>query len=162
MPKDMESLESNAVQIGAIVEGRVSGITTFGAFVALAGGKSGMVHISEISAGYVKEIRDVLQENQSVRVKIIGVDERGRISLSIKQAMPEDKAKRQPEKTRISGEAPAEFGSVSKKSASTGDSFEDMMARFKSESDEKISDLKKSVTSKRSGFSRKSSGNGKF
>jgi len=150
------------VQVGMVAEGRVTGITAFGAFVSLPGGKSGMVHISEISSGYVKEIRDFLQENQQVRVKVIGIDEKGRIALSIKQAVPEEKPKRQPEAPAVSTEAPAEYVAAARRVPVTGDAFEDMMARFKSESDEKISDLKKSVTSKRSGFSRKNSGSGKF
>lgn len=158
----MNTQENQAVQVGMIVEGRVTGITAFGAFVALAGGKSGMIHISEISTGFVKEVRDHLQEEQIVKVKVIGIDERGRIALSIKQILLEERAKRQAEKPVKSNDAPAEYVSSARKTAETGDSFEDMMARFKSESDEKISDLKKSVMSKRSGFSRKNSGNGKF
>ena len=54
------------LEIGSIVEGKVSGLTSFGAFVSLPDGKSGMVHISEVSTAFVKEIGDVLQVGQDV------------------------------------------------------------------------------------------------
>ena len=58
------------VEVGAIVEGKVTGLTNFGAFVSLPDGKTGMVHISEVAPTYVKEIRDYLTENQEVKVKV--------------------------------------------------------------------------------------------
>ena len=72
--------------VGAIVEGKVTGITKFGAFVALPEGKSGMVHISEVASTFVNDIKDFLQEGQQVKVKIINIDQAGRINLSIKKA----------------------------------------------------------------------------
>ena len=66
-----------ALEVGSVVEGKVTGITKFGAFVELPGGKTGMVHISEVAATYVKEIRDFIQENQVVRVKILAVTPEG-------------------------------------------------------------------------------------
>lgn len=74
-----------ALEVGSVVEGKVTGITKFGAFVELPGGKTGMVHISEVAATYVKEIRDFIQENQVVRVKILAVTPEGRINLSMKR-----------------------------------------------------------------------------
>ena len=59
------------VEVGAIVEGKVTGLTNFGAFVSLPDGKTGMVHISEVAPTYVKEIRDYLTENQEVKVKVL-------------------------------------------------------------------------------------------
>ena len=76
--------------VGAIVEGKVTGITKFGAFVALPEGKSGMVHISEVAASFVSDIKDFLQEGQQVKVKIINIDQAGRINLSIKKAQPQE------------------------------------------------------------------------
>ena len=76
-----------AVEVGSIVEGKVTGITKFGAFVELPDGKTGMVHISEVAATYVKEIRDFIQENQTVRVKVLAVTPEGRVNLSIKRAV---------------------------------------------------------------------------
>lgn len=74
--------------VGSILDGKVTGITKFGAFVALPGGKSGLVHISEIAYSYVNEVSDHLHEGQEVKVKVIGIDQANRINLSIKQVAP--------------------------------------------------------------------------
>ncbi len=86
------------VSVGAILEGTIKSITKFGAFVSLPGGRSGLVHISEIAHSYVADVRDFLTEGQSVKVKVVGIDDAGRINLSIKkttpppsQAMPRDR-----------------------------------------------------------------------
>lgn len=76
------------LEVGTILEGKVTGITKFGAFVELEPGTTGMVHISEVASSYVKEISDHLELGQVVKVKIIGVTPEGKISLSIKQAAP--------------------------------------------------------------------------
>ena len=73
--------------VGSILEGKVTGITKFGAFVSLPENKSGLVHISEIAYSYVNDVKDYLKEGQEVKVKVIGIDENGRINLSIKKAM---------------------------------------------------------------------------
>lgn len=73
--------------VGSVLEGKVTGITKFGAFVSLPEGKSGLVHISEIAYSYVNDVKDHLKEGQEVKVKVIGIDENGRINLSIKKAM---------------------------------------------------------------------------
>ena len=74
--------------VGSIVEGKVTGITKFGAFVSLPEGKSGLVHISEIAHSYVSDVKDFLTEGQTVKVKIINIDDSNRINLSIKKALP--------------------------------------------------------------------------
>ena len=76
-----------ALEVGSIVEGKVTGITKFGAFVELPGGKTGMVHISEVAATYVKEIKDFISDSQIVRVKILAITPDGKINLSIKRAV---------------------------------------------------------------------------
>lgn len=76
------------LEIGAILEGKVTGITKFGAFVALPGGRSGLVHISEVAYSYVNDVSEFLAVGQEVKVKIIGIDENNRINLSIKQTLP--------------------------------------------------------------------------
>ena len=118
------------LDVGAIAAGKVTGITKFGAFVTIAPGKSGLVHISEIAGTYVNDVRDHLTEGQEVMVKVIGVDQTGRMNLSIKAATA----------------APAEETHVrpqQKPQASTGEpSFEDKLKRFMQDSDSKISGLK--------------------
>jgi len=74
--------------VGSILDGKVTGITKFGAFVSLPGGKSGLVHISEIAYSYVNEVSEHLKEGQEVKVKVIGIDQANRINLSIKQVEP--------------------------------------------------------------------------
>ena len=74
-------------QVGSILEGKVTTITKFGAFVALEGGKSGLVHISEIANTFVNDVHDFLQEGQEVKVLVLST-ENGKINLSIKKAQP--------------------------------------------------------------------------
>ena len=76
------------LEIGDVLEGKVTGITKFGAFVELPEGKTGMVHISEVSTAYVEDISQYLKQDQIVKVKVINITEEGKISLSIKKAMP--------------------------------------------------------------------------
>ena len=74
-------------EVGTVLEGKVTSITKFGAFVALEGGKSGLVHISEIANTYVNDVHDFLQEGQDVKVKLLAIKD-GKLDLSIKKALP--------------------------------------------------------------------------
>ncbi len=138
-------------KIGEIYDGKVSGLTSFGAFVRLSNGETGMVHISEVSAGYVKEIGEHLTEGQDVRVKVIGINDNRKISLSIKQAdqnyVPRSAANPREGRERNSGSAARRDRPQpdANRSSSGAMSFEDMMAKFKKDSEEKISVLKKST-----------------
>lgn len=137
-------------KVGEIYEGKITGLTSFGAFVKLSNGESGMVHISEVASTFVKEIKDHLTEGQDVRVKVLAVNENNKISLSIKQA-EEPKKETENRPRRPSGYAQkdrAPRGFQPKKESqqsSSAMSFEDMMAKFKQESDEKMSVLKKTT-----------------
>lgn len=141
------------LEVGAVVEGKVTGITKFGAFVEIGEGKTGMVHISEVASTYVKEIRDHIQEGQVVKVKVLTIAEDGKISLSIKKAAPP--APRAPRAPATSPGRPGDFEWKPTRNTASSDSFEDMMSRFKQTSDEKISDLKRSLDNKHGGFSKK-------
>ena len=121
------------VVVGAVLEGKVTGIMKFGAFVALPGGKSGLVHISEIAYSYVNEVRDFLTEGQQVKVKVIGIDENGRINLSIKKTM-------EPPARKNSG-APRNAAQRSAAPAAPA-TFEDKLKQFMQDSDSKISGLR--------------------
>ena len=94
--------------VGAVVDGKVTGIMKFGAFVSLPGGKSGLVHISEIAYSYVSEVSDFLKEGQEVKVKIIGVDENGRINLSIKKAQEPPAQQQAPRRRQFNQNAGSE------------------------------------------------------
>ena len=134
------------LEVGAVVEGKITGFTTFGAFVDLEGGKKGMVHISEVASEYVKDIKDHLAVGQDVKVKVISISEDGKISLSIRKAAEPPKAAPQQGKPRSSAPKRSTSANVwqGNKTADTApQSFESMMAKFKQESDEKMSDLKR-------------------
>lgn len=135
------------VELGKVVEGKVSGITNFGAFVQLPEGKTGLVHISEVAEEYVKDINAHLKENQIVKVRVISVDNNGKISLSIKKAAEP--------KPIIRSIKPMDIDW--NRGSSDNMSFEDRLSKFMKDSDEKLHDLKKSFESKRgSGGYRKS------
>lgn len=76
------------LEVGKIYEGKVTGITKFGAFVELDKDTTGMVHISEVANTFVSEIKDHLTEGQTVKVKVLNLGDDGKISLSIKKALP--------------------------------------------------------------------------
>ncbi len=129
-------------ELGEIYEGRVTGITKFGAFVTLPEGASGLVHISEIADAYVKEVTDYLQQGQTVKVKVIGIDG-NKINLSIKKAAPPAPrpahpggAPRRPQSRppqNRGGFHGSGMGRVYEKSANA--SFEDKLKQFMQESD---------------------------
>ena len=152
-------------QVGSILEGKVASITKFGAFVALEGGKSGLVHISEIAYTYVNDVKDHLQEGQEVKVKVIGIDDSGRINLSIKKALPsqERPAPRGPRPFHAPRPAapqqpdrPHPAQAAQKPLPPSGDqAFEDKLKRFLSSSEGKMADLNRSMDGKRGGRRRR-------
>lgn len=129
------------LEIGNIVEGKVTGITKFGAFVELPDGKTGMVHISEVSTAYVKEISDHLSENQVVKVKVINITPEGKVSLSIKKCQSAPAPQSPPRQKRSYG--PRRDTWQPPKSSNENMSFEDMLSKFKQTSDDKMSDLRR-------------------
>ena len=155
---------SLALQVGDIVEGKVTGIKPFGAFVSLPEGKTGLVHISEVSYEFVQDLSAVLTDGQAVQVKVLSIAPDGKIALSIKrtQPAPERGARPQNAGARPAGshrppkreEKPRVW--QPKPAAPQGEmSFEDMMARYKSRSEEKIADLKRVTENHRGGYSRR-------
>ncbi len=137
------------LELGKIVDGKVSGITNFGAFIELPEGKSGLVHISEVSKDYVKDINEHLKVGDSVRVKITNIDPNGKIGLSIKKAQEEERKK----KYVFSG-VPAEFSFSADKGEDL--SFEDKLAKFKQDSTDRMQDVKKAAENRRTGYKRPS------
>jgi S1 RNA binding domain protein len=93
-----------AIEVGAKLEGKVTGITHFGAFVDLSGGVTGLVHISEIADNYVKDVKDHLKIDDVVTVKVINVDKDGKIGLSIKQAIERPEGYVPPQRERPAGD----------------------------------------------------------
>lgn len=145
-----------------MVEGKVTGIKPFGAFVSLPEGKTGLVHISEVSYEFVQDISAVLEEGQAVTVKVLSIAPDGKIALSIKrtQPAPERGARHQGGNARPAARRPKREEKPRvwqpKPVAPQGEmSFEDMMARYKSRSEEKIADLKRVTENHRGGYSRR-------
>ena len=93
--------------VGTIISGKVTAITKFGAFVSLPGGKSGLVHISEVAAAFVSDVHDYLTEGQEVTVKILSVSPEGKINLSIKQAQPQQERPQPARSARPQGSRPS-------------------------------------------------------
>ena len=168
------------LEVGKIVEGKVTGITKFGAFVELEPGVVGMVHISEVAPVYVNDIADHLQMGQTVKVKILAVTDEKKISLSIKKALPQQQRPQHPRrefsKDRPQGGGRPRQNHGEPHGGNHGGSgrpsfppayqqhnmpkgpaaFEDMLSKFMQSSDEKISDMKRSrEVSRRSGQRRK-------
>ncbi len=146
------------IEVGSILDGKVTGITKFGAFVSLPGNRSGLVHISEIAYSYVNDVHDLLAEGQEVKVKVIGIDANNRINLSIKQALPppprpERRSGPHPggsgERPRPEGERRTQNrrpnpgrGFVPEPVQPRGPaSFEDQLKQFMASSDSKLSEL---------------------
>ncbi len=165
-----------SVEISKIYEGKVKGITKFGAFVEVEDGTSGLVHISEVSNSFVNDINDILKVGDVVKVKVIKVGDDGKISMSIKQAEPRVKSKygkssdsRASQEGRFGGQNQSKPHQASKPEMNedivysdgfvqktSGDAnFEDMLSKFKASSEERMSDLKRAGDNRRSRSRRK-------
>lgn len=154
---------------GSIYEGKITSITNFGAFVSLPDGPDGLVHISEVSNSFVKDINELFEVGQTVKVKVISIADNGKIALSIKQAQPkEDKPtsahskpkahfdrkptqKKPEQKPQFNPNVPPE--EYWEEQISSNQGFEDMMSKFKKTSQDKFSDLKRGGESR--GYSRR-------
>ena len=116
------------VKVGQIVEGRVTGIAKFGAFVEISEGVTGLVHISEVADSFVKDVNDFLKEIEIVKVKVISISDDGKISLSIRKTK-ETSNNRKPKEDDLS--------------------FEDKLAKFLKDCEERLLDIKRNHESKR-------------
>lgn len=134
-----------SLEVGAILEGKVTGITKFGAFVALPDGKSGLVHISEVANAYVTDVHEHVQVGQTVKVKVLNITDDGKINLSIKRAeeqtpRAEERPARQTQR-RPQAQAPRPAQAPQRTQAdppSSNQAFEDRLKKFMEESDSRI------------------------
>ena len=143
------------IEVGSVVEGVVSRITNFGAFVDIEGGKNGLIHISEISDFYVRDVHDFLAEGDKVQAKIINIDERGKIALSLKQMKQPGQDNEQENSTetrnKFARNERTDRGDIKRPVRQLSASFEDKLSKFMKESDEKLADRKRRTDSKRGG-----------
>ena len=142
-----------SIEIGSKVQGKVTGITNFGAFVELPGGTTGLVHISEVADSYVKDVNDHLKIGDQVEVKVISEKE-GKIALSIKKAIDRPEGQTSSYSQRPPRQGRTDSRSKDSRSKSTfkpKENFEDKMARFLKSSEENLSSLKRNTETKRGG-----------
>lgn len=130
------------VEVGRVFEGTVTGITHFGAFVALPNGKTGLVHISEVADTYVRDIKDFVHENDTVKVKVLSMDDKGKIALSIRQAMPKPQTPAYSNNNNNRGRRGGSHGPAT---------FEDKLARFMKDSEDRLGDLRRHTEGRRGG-----------
>lgn len=161
-----------ALEEGAKVSGTVSGITNFGAFIDLADNKTGLVHISQVSDKFIKDIHDVLTVGDKVMVKVMKIEGNGKIALSMKQATPTEPAKRdhhdqQPSERLSHGHddrqnrhhEPRGFSRSARSFSGRGNfghhkpsgDFNDMLSSYLKESESRLSNLKRQTDGKRGG-----------
>lgn len=140
-----------SIEVGSKVKGKVTGVANFGAFVEMEDGRTGLVHISEVSHSYIKELKDHLKVGDEVEVKILG-ENNGKISLSIRQTLEKpageensyQKRPQRPSRPRRDDNRP-------KSNFKPKENFEDKLSKFLKNSEENISSLKRNTESKRGG-----------
>ena len=160
-----------SLKVDTIVNGKVTGITNFGAFVEIEGGRKGMIHISEISRSYVEDIKSVLKVGQAVTCKVISVSPDGKVALSLKRMEEPADGKKPQKKQPVQKKPPVKPhrkfepapavtspGDFEWQASAGGGSFEDMMSKFKRTSEDKMSDLKRGESR---GYSRRGNGSGR-
>ena len=136
-----------SIEVGSKVQGKITGITNFGAFVELPDGKTGLVHISEVADNYVKDINEHLKVGDEVEVKVMNVEADGKIGLSIRKAKPQPERPERPERAP----RPRRDNNRQNDRHQPKENFEQKMARFLKDSDERLSTLKRATESKRGG-----------
>ena len=132
------------MELGSVVEGKVTRITNFGAFVELEDAQSGLIHISEVADEYVSDVSEFLTKGETVTAKVISIDQNGKIALSLKKMKPPTQTEKnfQPAKPNFRNGRPNRQVSAA---------FEDKLSKFLRDSDERLTDLKRKTDSKRGG-----------
>lgn len=138
-----------SIEVGAKISGKVSGITNFGAFIDLGEGKTGLVHISEVSNNYVKDINDVLKVGETVEVKVMSIGNDGKIGLSIRR-VSEEVPERAPKK-EFTRPQRKEYKKPVVQAAHKKDDFDSLMSSFLKDSDDRLTSLKRNTEGKRGG-----------
>ncbi|MCM3694570.1 S1 domain-containing RNA-binding protein [Neobacillus niacini] len=143
-----------SIEVGSKVQGKVTGITNFGAFVELPGGTTGLVHISEVADSYVKDVNDHLKVGDLVEVKVIS-EKDGKTALSIKKAIdkPEGQTSSYSQRPQRQGRDNRQSKDFRSKGSNfkPKENFEDKMAKFLKASEENLSSLKRNTETKRGG-----------
>jgi len=137
-----------SIEVGSKLQGKVTGITNFGAFVELPNGSTGLVHISEVADNYVKDINEHFKVGDMVEVKVMNVGTDGKIGLSIRKAKPESERPERPQRPQRPRQGQGQGG---RPMIERPENFEQKMARFMKDSEERLTTLKRATESKRGG-----------
>jgi len=149
-----------AIEVGTKVTGKVSGITNFGAFINLGNNQTGLVHISEVSDGFIKDIHDVLSVGDDVTVKVLTVGDDGKIGLSIRKAVDKPAGEQEHHNNHQSGGHPSANNFHSRGGNSNGrfqsrepkkQDFDSLMSGFLKDSEDRLTTLKRNTEGKRGG-----------
>ena len=142
-----------SIEVGVKLPGKVSGITNFGAFIDLGSGKTGLVHISEVSDGFVKDINDVLKVGDEVTVLVTTIGNDGKISLSIRKAkdQPKEEKREYPKKDFQRPQQKKPFPKAQSTSNQGKQDFDSLMSSFLKDSDDRLSSLRRNTEGKRGG-----------
>ncbi|MFB3165237.1 S1 domain-containing RNA-binding protein [Neobacillus sp. 179-J 1A1 HS] len=140
-----------SIEVGSKLQGKVTGITKFGAFVELPGGSTGLVHISEVADNYVKDINDHLKVGDQVEVKVMNVEKDGKIGLSIKKAIDKPEAPQRSRSYSNSNSQRPRQNRSNDRNAPKVETFESKMAKFLKDSEDRLTSLKRHTESKRGG-----------
>jgi S1 RNA binding domain protein len=145
-----------AIDIGSTVEGTVVKLAEYGAIVRLQGGKTGLIHISEIADTYVRDVKDYFKEHDRVRVKVLSVNSKGRYELStkdIEQPVIQSPSHREHQSVVEKNPSPVNLGpdsvATDMRSCSKPATFEEQLSQFMKESQERLLDLKRNLEAKR-------------
>ena len=145
------------LSVGMMISGKVTTITKFGAFVALPDGKSGLVHISEVSNSFVSDVHDFLETGQEVQVKVLSITPDGKINLSIKQTQTSQPRQNHIRHYSNGGNRSAQMqnrpnrrpAAAAANTPPAEPSFEDKLKKFMSASDSKMSELNRHMEGRR-------------
>lgn len=156
-----------SIEVGEKVTGTVSGITNFGAFIDLGDRKTGLVHISEVSDSFIKDIKDVLKVGEQVTVKVMSIGDDGKIGLSIRRAVDKPVETAAPARERTSsssyqgrrdsgstGRSSSGYQKTDRGSRNAGpkkEDFDTLMSSFLKDSDDRLTSLKRNTEGKRGG-----------
>lgn len=137
-----------ATQVDTTAKGTVVRILEYGAIVRLDDGRTGLVHISQITDAYVRDIRDYLEERDVVAVRILGPSPKGRLEFSIKQLGGLSIKVRKPDPVGVAAAAPLPQVEVAPAPVRPA-SFEERLSRFLKDSEERMHELKRHVEGRR-------------
>lgn len=152
-----------SLEVGNKVEGKITGLANFGAFVDLGDNKTGLVHISEVSDKFVEDINDELKVGQIITVEILSIADDGKIALSMrdreKEAEEKKSSAKSDEKSKSSrGGRSSSSRRPSKpfrsKKRSGGQDFDSLMSDFLKDSESRLSSIKKNTENRRGGGGR--------